>query len=53
MLITFGDSWVYGVGAGYTFKNQLVGGPNRLTVEWGQNPIPRPMDEYEKSVKRH
>ena len=42
-----------GVGAGYTFKNQLVGGPNRLTGEWGQNPIPGPMDEYEKSVKRH
>jgi len=42
-----------GVGAGYTFKNQLVVGPNKLTGEWGQNPIPGPMDEYEKSVKRH
>ena len=42
-----------GVGAGYTFKNQLVVGPNRLTGEWGQNPIPGPMDDYEKSVKRH
>ena len=42
-----------GVGAGYTFKNQLVSGPNRLTGEWGQNPIPGPMDKYEKSVKRH
>ena len=42
-----------GVGAGYTFRNQLVVGPNRLTGEWGQNPIPGPMDDYEKSVKRH
>ena len=42
-----------GVGAGYTFKNQLVVGPNKLTGEWGQNPIPGPMDDYEKSVKRH
>ena len=42
-----------GVGAGYTFRKQLVVGPNRLTGEWGQNPIPGPMDEYEKSVKRH
>ena len=42
-----------GVGAGYTFRNQLVVGPNKLTGEWGQNPIPGPMDDYEKSVKRH
>ena len=42
-----------GVGAGYTFRNQLIVGPNKLTGEWGQNPIPGPMDEYEKSVKRH
>ena len=42
-----------GVGAGYTFRNQLVVGPNKLTGEWGQNPIPGPMDEYEKSVERH
>ncbi len=42
-----------GVGAGYTFRNQLVVGPNKLTGEWGQNPIPGPMDEYEMSVKRH
>ena len=42
-----------GVGAGYTFKNQLVVGPNKLTGEWGQNPIPGPMDDYEKSIKRH
>ena len=42
-----------GVGAGYSFRKQLVVGPNRLTGEWGQNPIPGPMDEYEKSVKRH
>jgi len=42
-----------GVGAGYSFRNQLVVGPNKLTGEWGQNPIPGPMDEYEKSVKRH
>ena len=42
-----------GVGAGFTFKNQLVVGPNKLTGEWGQNPIPGPMDDYEKSVKRH
>ena len=42
-----------GVGAGYTFRNQLVVGPNKLTGEWGQNPIPGPMDKYEKSVKRH
>ena len=42
-----------GVGAGYTFRKQLVVGPNKLTGEWGQNPIPGPMDDYEKSVKRH
>ena len=42
-----------GVGAGYTFNNQLVVGPNKLTGEWGQNPIPGPMDDYEKSVQRH
>ena len=42
-----------GVGAGYSFRKQLVVGPNKLTGEWGQNPIPGPMDEYEKSIKRH
>jgi fructokinase len=42
-----------GVGAGFTYKNQLVVGPNKLTGEWGQNPIPGPMDDYEKSVQRH
>jgi fructokinase len=42
-----------GVGAGYTFRKQLVVGPNKLTGEWGQNPIPGPMDDYEKSVQRH
>lgn len=42
-----------GVGAGYTINNQLVVGPNKLTGEWGQNPIPGPMDDYEKSVQRH
>ncbi len=42
-----------GVGAGYSFRKHLVVGPNKLTGEWGQNPIPGPMDEYEKSVKRH
>ena len=42
-----------GVGAGYSFRKQLVVGPNKLTGEWGQNPIPGPMDDYEKSVKRH
>ena len=26
---------------------------DRLTGEWGQNPIPGPMDDYEKNVKRH
>ena len=42
-----------GVGAGYSLNKEIVIGPNRLTGEWGQNPIPGPMDEYEKSVKRH
>ena len=42
-----------GVGAGYVVNRQLVVGPNKLTGEWGQNPIPGPMDDYEKSVKRH
>ena len=42
-----------GVGAGYVVEKKLVTGPNKLTGEWGQNPIPGPMDEYEKSVKRH
>jgi len=42
-----------GVGAGYVVGKQLVVGPNKLTGEWGQNPIPGPMDDYEKSIKRH
>jgi fructokinase len=42
-----------GVGAGYSLNKQIVIGPNRLTGEWGQNPIPGPMDDYEKSIKRH
>ena len=42
-----------GVGAGYVAEKKLISGPNKLTGEWGQNPIPGPMDEYEKSVKRH
>ena len=42
-----------GVGAGYVVDGKLVEGPNKLTGEWGQNPIPGPMDDYEKSVKRH
>ena len=39
-----------GVGAGYVVNKQLVVGPNKLTGEWGQNPIPGPMDEYEESI---
>ena len=42
-----------GVGAGYSVDKEIVIGPNRLTGEWGQNPIPGPMDDYEKSVQRH
>jgi len=42
-----------GVGAGFVHNKQLVVGPNKLSGEWGQNPIPGPMDDYEKSVKRH
>ena len=42
-----------GVGAGYVAGKQLILGPNKLTGEWGQNPIPGPMDDYEKSIKRH
>ena len=42
-----------GVGAGYVIEEKLIVGPNKLTGEWGQNPIPGPMDDYEKSVKRH
>ena len=42
-----------GVGAGFSLNKKIVIGPNRLTGEWGQNPIPGPMDDYEKSVKRH
>ena len=42
-----------GVGAGYVVQKQLIVGPNKLTGEWGQNPIPGPMDDYEKSIKRH
>jgi len=42
-----------GVGAGYVVNKKLVVGPNKLTGEWGQNPIPGPMDNYEKSIKRH
>tara|TARA_B100000676_G_scaffold226129_1_gene223829 strand:- start:940 stop:1833 length:894 start_codon:yes stop_codon:yes gene_type:complete len=42
-----------GVGAGYSVNKQIIVGPNKLTGEWGQNPIPGPMDDYEKSVKRH
>ena len=42
-----------GVGAGHVVNNLLVQGPNKLTGEWGQNPIPGPMDDYEKTIKRH
>ena len=42
-----------GVGAGYVINKQLVVGPNKLTGEWGQNPIPGPMDDYEVSIKRY
>ena len=42
-----------GVGAGYVVNKQLVEGPNKLSGEWGQNPIPGPMDDYEKTIKRH
>ena len=42
-----------GVGAGYSYDKEIIVGPNKLTGEWGQNPIPGPMDEYEKTVKRH
>ena len=42
-----------GVGAGYVVNKKLIEGPNKLTGEWGQNPIPGPMDEYEKTIKRH
>ena len=42
-----------GVGAGYSINKEIIVGPNKLTGEWGQNPIPGPMDDYEKSVKRH
>ena len=42
-----------GVGAGYVIEEKLIVGPNKLTGEWGQNPIPGPMDDYENSVKRH
>src|SRR5210317_2111744 len=42
-----------GVGAGYVIDEKLIEGPNKLTGEWGQNPIPGPMDDYEKGIKRH
>lgn len=42
-----------GVGAGLVVDKKLVVGPNKITGEWGQNPIPGPMDEYERTVKRH
>ena len=42
-----------GVGAGYVVNKELVEGPNKLSGEWGQNPIPGPMDDYEKTTKRH
>ena len=42
-----------GVGAGYVVNKELIEGPNKLTGEWGQHPIPGPMDEYERSIKRH
>lgn len=29
-----------GVGAGYVIDKKLIVGPNKLTGEWGQNPIP-------------
>ena len=42
-----------GVGAGYVVDKKLIEGPNKLTGEWGQNPIPGPMNEYENTIKRH
>ena len=42
-----------GVGGGIVVNKRLVVGPNKITGEWGQNPIRGPRNEYELSVKRH
>lgn len=35
-----------GVGGGYCWKRQLIGGPNAIAGEWGHNPLPWP-EEHE------
>lgn len=39
--IVFGVILGTGVGGGLAINGQLVNGPNRITGEWGHNPLPR------------
>ncbi len=40
--LVFGVILGTGVGGGIVFNQQLLGGPNAITGEWGHNPLPYP-----------
>lgn len=40
--LVFGVILGTGVGGGVVFNQQLLGGPNAITGEWGHNPLPYP-----------
>ncbi|MCD8516400.1 MAG: ROK family protein [Burkholderiaceae bacterium] len=42
--VVFGVILGTGVGGGLVINGQLVNGPNRITGEWGHNPLPRWFD---------
>ncbi len=43
--VVFGVILGTGVGGGIVVGGRLLGGPNRITGEWGHNPLPWPGDE--------
>ena len=49
--IVFGVIIGTGVGGGLTIDRQLVNGPNRITGEWGHNPLPRWFEQTHQTAK--
>ncbi len=43
--VVFGVILGTGVGGGIAVNGRLLGGPNRITGEWGHNPLPRRNDD--------
>ena len=43
--VVFGVILGTGVGGGLVINGQLINGPNRITGEWGHNPLPRWFDQ--------